>query len=54
LKSRILDREDLRQHLHHGNVRAMVWKNEANSMPIAPEPTTSSDFGILSGTIASK
>ena len=32
----------------------MVWKNEANSMPIAPEPTTSSDFGILSGTIASK
>lgn len=32
----------------------MVWKNEANSMPIAPEPTTSSDFGIRSGTIASK
>ena len=25
----------------------MVWKNDANSMPIAPEPTTSSDFGIL-------
>ena len=32
----------------------MVWKNDANSMPIAPEPTTSSDFGIRSGTIASK
>ncbi|MHC2789720.1 hypothetical protein ACVMBZ_008972 [Bradyrhizobium liaoningense] len=32
----------------------MVWKKEANSMPIAPEPTTSSDFGIRSGTIASK
>ena len=32
----------------------MVWKNDANSMPIAPEPTTSSDFGILSGTMASK
>ncbi len=32
----------------------MVRKNEANSMPIAPEPMTSSDFGIVSGTIASK
>ncbi len=31
-----------------------VRKNEANSMPIAPEPTTSSDFGTRSGTIASK
>ena len=31
-----------------------VRKNEANSMPIAPEPMTSSDFGIFSGTIASK
>ena len=32
----------------------MVRKNEANSMPIAPEPITSSDFGILGGTMASK
>ena len=31
-----------------------VRKNEANSMPMAPEPTTSSDFGTRSGTIASK
>ena len=31
-----------------------VRKNEANSMPMAPEPTTSSDFGIAGGTIASK
>ena len=29
-------------------------KKEANSMPIAPEPTTSSDFGMSGGTIASK
>ena len=32
----------------------MERKNDANSMPIAPEPTTKSDFGIFSGTIASK
>ena len=32
----------------------MVRKNEANSMPMAPDPITSSDFGIRSGTIASK
>ena len=31
-----------------------VRKNEANSMPMAPEPITSSDFGIAGGTIASK
>ena len=31
-----------------------VRKNEANSMPMAPEPTTSSDFGIAGGTMASK
>ena len=32
----------------------MVRKNEANSMPMAPEPITSSDFGTRSGTMASK
>ncbi len=31
-----------------------VRKKEANSMPIAPEPMTSSDFGSSGGTIASK
>ncbi len=29
-------------------------KNEANSMPMAPEPMTSSDLGIAGGAIASK
>ena len=29
-------------------------KNEANSMPIAPDPITSSDLGIAAGAIASK
>ena len=32
----------------------MVRKKEANSMPIAPEPMTRSDFGIAFGTMASK
>ena len=32
----------------------IVWKKEANSMPMAPEPITSSDFGMDSGTMASK
>jgi hypothetical protein len=32
----------------------MVRKNDANSTPIAPDPTTSSDFGIRSGIMASK
>src|SRR6516165_7784869 len=31
-----------------------VRKKEANSIPIAPEPMTRSDFGIRSGTMASK
>ena len=33
---------------------AGISQIDANSTPIAPEPITSSDFGILSGTIASK
>ena len=32
----------------------MLRKNDANSMPMAPEPTTSSDFGSEGGTIASR
>ena len=35
------------------NLRPRFLKKLANSIPIAPEPTTSSDFGITSGTIAS-
>ncbi len=31
-----------------------VLKKLANSMPMAPEPMTSSDFGMVSGTRASK
>ena len=31
-----------------------VRKKEANSIPIAPEPMTSSDFGTRSGAMASK
>ncbi len=32
----------------------MLRKKLANSMPMAPEPITSSDFGIAGGTIASR
>jgi len=46
-------REDLRQHLHHGHVPRHGAEERGDSMPIAPGPTTSSDFGIFSGTIAS-
>jgi hypothetical protein len=31
----------------------MFRKKLANSMPMAPDPITSSDFGIIGGTIAS-
>ena len=43
----VLDRQDLRQHLDHRHLGAEACgRSEANSMPIAPEPTTSSDFGM--------
>jgi hypothetical protein len=51
----VLDRQDPVHHLddrHLGTQRAI--ERLANSMPIAPEPMTSSDFGIAAGTIASR
>ena len=52
---RVLDRQDRGQHLDHGHLGAHgAVEADANSMPMAPEPMTSSDFGIAGGTIASR
>ena len=45
----VLHGHDLIHYLHHGHVRPHGLKKLANSMPMAPEPTTRDFFGISFG-----